>query len=158
MDSVPASRKSISEPSSSANERYSYDNSNIKADVAYDIFGGSNCSGTTGAHDYEVMIWMASYGELPPIGSKTAHVRYRGHQWDLFTGANLPNHINTVYTFVPTTGAIESFDGDLMPFLRYLGKKDGNFNTTLIQSIQAGTEAVTGSATFTTSSYSISGS
>lgn len=39
-------------------------------DVTYHSFLGEGCTGTSGQHNYEVMIWLAALGSLGPIGSR----------------------------------------------------------------------------------------
>lgn len=110
------------------------------------------------------MIWLAYYGGLGPIGypsSKKGSFSYQSSSFDVYSGPNAAGGINTVYSFYPTTGNIQNFSGDLQPFLKYLTTIDGGIGSANLQSIQAGTEAVTidsGSATFSVSEYSISGS
>lgn len=129
--------------------------------MAYDIFlGGSACS-PVGEHAYEVMIWLAFYGGLGPIGypsSKKGTFAYQTYSFDVYAGPNAAGGIGMVYTFYPTTGNIPTFSGNLAPFFKYLETLDSSFAAANLQSIQAGTEASKGSATFSVSEYSIGGS
>jgi len=139
----------------------SYSTDAIKADVAYDMFLGSGGCTPVGSHTYEVMIWLAFYGDLGPIGypsSKVGSFASQGSTFDIYSGSNIPNGVSTVYNFYPTSGNIEIFSGDLLPFLAQLETIDGGIGAAELQSVQAGTEAVTGSATFSVSEYSIGGS
>ncbi|KAF6237932.1 hypothetical protein HO173_004133 [Letharia columbiana] len=146
---------------------WSYSGEDVIGDVAYDAFLGEGCSGTTGQHSYEVMIWLAALGSLGPIGSSDdggsafgfapRNVKISNYDWVLYYGMN--DGTNTpVYSFIPPAGTqYNSFGGDLMPFFTYLKGINGALSSLFLQSIQAGTEAVnaTGPAVFTTLSYSI---
>ena len=136
-------------------------------DVAYDAFLGEACTGTNGQHSYEVMIWLAAFGSLGPIGSSDdggsafgftpKKVKIGNYDWVLYYGLNYGTK-TAVYSFIPPVGTqYNSFDGDLMRFFSYLEAINGALSSLYLQSIQAGTEAVnsTGQAVFTTSSYSI---
>lgn len=136
-------------------------------DVAYDAFLGKGCTGTDGQHSYEVMIWLAAFGSLGPIGSSDdggsafgfvpQNVKISNYDWVLYYGMNTGTN-TPVYSFIPPAGTqYNSFDGDLMPFFTHLRGINGALSSLFLQSVQAGTEAVnaTGKAVFTTSSYSI---
>ena len=168
--------------------RNSYDVSQtaIVADVAYDaFFGGSECVAPGPTYPIEVMIWLGAYGGLGiwrfpkycrescanastagPIGSADnggsatpiGSVVSGGITFDLFCGKNTGTG-STVYSFIVADGSLKnSYSGDLLPFFTYLEKFESGLSGMLLQSIQAGTEAVTGSATFSISSYTISSS
>ena len=84
--------------------------------------------------------------------------RKRWHQVQSFSGKNTGTG-STVYSFIVADGSLKnSYSGDLLPFFTYLEKFESGLSGMLLQSIQAGTEVVTGSATFSTSSYTISSS
>lgn len=75
--------------------------------------------------------------------------------FNLFSGKNTGTG-STVYSFIVADGSLHnSYKGDLLPFFTYLEKFESGLSGMLLQSVQAGTEAVTGSATFSTSAYSI---
>lgn len=162
--------------------RSSYDVSQtaIVADVAYDAFlGGSACVPPGPTYPIEVMIWLGAYGglgtwQLPmycrescadissaadPIGGSAASIGSVVSDditFNLFSGKNSETG-STVYSFIVADGSLKnSYKGDLLPFFTYLEKFESGLSGMLLQSIQAGTEAATGSATFSTSSYTIS--
>ena len=102
--------------------------------------------------------------ETGPIGSPgdggsatpTGSVVSDGIEFNLFSGKNADTG-TTVYSFVVADGSLkETYSGDLLPFFSYLEKFESGLSGMLLQSIQAGTEAVNGSATFSTSAYTIS--
>ena len=155
------------------------------ADVAYDaFFGGSECASPGPTYPIEVMVWLGAYGGLGtrniptilrkdctysssfagPIGSPddggsatpAGSIISDGIKFDLFSGKNGGTG-TTVYSFVVADGSLmNSYSGDLLPFFSYLEKFESGLSELLLQSIQAGTEAVNGSATFSTSAYTIS--
>ncbi|KAG2031819.1 glycoside hydrolase family 12 protein [Suillus americanus] len=130
-----------------------------EGDVAYDIFtsynpGGSNVN--------EIMIWLANInsgpisavynaeGQAVPIAT---NISLEGYTWDLYSGYN---GVNQVYSYLLTSGTtIESFSGDVYPFLSYLIDNNSIKSTQYLTCVQAGTEAMSGSAQFTTSAYSV---
>ena len=143
-----------------ANLCFSYSTTSIVADVAYDLFLGSSSECVaSGGHDFEVMIWLASYGGLLPIGNTGGPIgsfTYQGNSFDLYKGSNAAGSIGTVYSFMPKA-PITSFSGDMKVFLDHLAGMDSQLAGSNLQSIQGGTEAQSGSATFTVSQFSISG-
>ncbi|KAF9465916.1 glycoside hydrolase family 12 protein [Collybia nuda] len=132
---------------------------NIVASVAYDLFT-SNTAG--GANVNEIMIWLANYN-AGPISAvynsdgtpkpKASNVSLAGHTWNVYFGSN---GANNVWSFLPSNGAaITSFSGDLNAFLKYLTSSQGVSSSQYIKTAQGGTEATTGTATLTTSAYSL---
>ncbi|KAF6219698.1 hypothetical protein HO133_004167 [Letharia lupina] len=124
----------------------------IVADVAYDaFFGGSESVAPGPIYPIEVMIWLGAYGgptgspddggSATPIGTIVSDAI----TFNLFSGLNTGTSA-TVYSFFVANGST------------YLEKFESGLSGMLLQSVQAGTEAVTGSATFLTSSYTISSS
>lgn len=133
--------------------------------MAYDIFlGGSDCIGSGGSHPFEIMIWLGSFGGLLPIGNANPPVAtFQG--FELYVGNNPTTGYpggTEVYSFMAPPTNLGNWSGDLMAFLRFLasnpqylaGSQQASM-ALLLQSVQAGTEVVTGSATFTTLSYSV---
>ncbi|KAG1724519.1 glycoside hydrolase family 12 protein [Suillus paluster] len=130
----------------------------VEADVAYDLFtsdtaGGSNVN--------EIMIWLANFnwGPLSAQYNATGHpvpilegISILGDTWDLYSGPNGPTQ---VYSFVLASGTIENFKGDVYKFLSYLIDDEHISSSQYLTTAQAGTEAVSGTATFTTSVYSL---
>lgn len=123
------------------------------ADVAYDMFTSSSADGSD---EYEIMIWLAALGGAGPLsesGSTIATPDIGGVTWDLYSG---PNGDTTVYSFVASSEQT-SFSGDLIDFFNYLVDYEGLSSSQYLLSIQAGTEAFTGSdAVLDTTTYSVS--
>ncbi|KIJ55836.1 glycoside hydrolase family 12 protein [Sphaerobolus stellatus SS14] len=139
--------------------KWSMSSSSIVADVAYDLFTASTPNGT---NVNEIMIWLANYN-AGPISSQynsdgtpkpaAPNVTLAGHTWNLYSGSN---GANNVFSFLPASGTITSFNTDILPFFTYLIQHEGVSASQYLSTIQAGTEPTTGNATLTTSSYSIS--
>ncbi|KAJ5934253.1 hypothetical protein N7466_003800 [Penicillium verhagenii] len=130
---------------------WSYSTTNIVADVSYDMFLASTASGSD---EYEIMVWLAALGGAGPIsstGSAIATTTIGGVSFKLYSG---PNGDTTVYSFVATE-TTTSFSGDLLEFYTYLIDEEGLSSSLYLVDVQAGTEPFTGSATLTTSSYSV---
>ncbi|TFY77396.1 hypothetical protein EWM64_g6620 [Hericium alpestre] len=132
----------------------------IVADVAYDLFTASTPGG---ANANEIMIWLANFnagpissaygadGQPVPVAS---NVQLAGQTWNLYSGSN---GANNVFSFLPASGnAITSFSGDVNGFLKYLTTNEGLSTSQYLVTAQAGTEATSGTATLTTSKYSLS--
>ncbi|KDQ53841.1 glycoside hydrolase family 12 protein [Jaapia argillacea MUCL 33604] len=130
----------------------------VVADVAYDLFTSTTSGGSA---VNEIMIWLANYNAGPisatysssgapvPIASSLS---LAGHTWNLYFGSN---GANNVYSFLPTSGTITSFSGDIYTFLKYLITNEGVSTSQYLTTAQAGTEATSGTATLTTSAYSL---
>ncbi|KAI8970911.1 concanavalin A-like lectin/glucanase [Trametes punicea] len=130
----------------------------IVADVAYDLFT-SNTAG--GSNVNEIMIWLANFNAGPissqygsdgkpvPVASNLSLAR---HTWNLYSGSN---GANAVFSFLPASGTITSFSGDIKSFLNYLTQHEGVGSSQYLVTAQAGTEATSGTATLTTSAYSL---
>lgn len=131
----------------------SYSGSNMVADVAYDLFTSSTAGGSA---EYEVMIWLGSFGGAGPIsssGSPIATLNIAGVSWDLYKG---PNGQMTVFSFKAKSN-VQSFKADLTDFTKYLVSKQGVSSRQILQSIGAGTEPFLGNnAVLTTSKYTVS--
>ncbi|CAL1710869.1 unnamed protein product [Somion occarium] len=130
----------------------------VVADVAYDLFT-SNTAG--GSNVNEIMIWLANFNAGPISAvynsdgtpqAVASNVSIAGHTWNLYTGSN---GANNVFSFLPTSGTIMSFGGDLLPFFTYLTQHNGVSTSQYLVTAQAGTEPTSGSATLTTSAYSL---
>ncbi|KAG1743043.1 glycoside hydrolase family 12 protein [Suillus lakei] len=133
-------------------------NAAVVADVAYDLFtsytaGGSNVN--------EIMIWLANINSGPISAEYNAqgqavpivtNISLEGYTWNLYSGSN---GVNQVYSFLLTNGTIKSFKGDVYPFLSYLTDNEGMSSSQYLICAQAGTEAISGTTTFTTSAYSL---
>ncbi|KAL1872116.1 hypothetical protein Daus18300_004485 [Diaporthe australafricana] len=132
--------------------KWTYSNTDIVADVSYDLWLAPTSGGT---NSYEIMVWLAAYGGAGPIsstGSAIATPTIGSNSFKLFSG---PNGDTTVYSFVADS-TIEDFSGDMMDFLNYLVQNEGVADSNYITSLQAGTEPFTGSETvFKTTAYSL---
>ncbi|KXG50757.1 Glycoside hydrolase, family 12 [Penicillium griseofulvum] len=132
--------------------KWSYDNTNIRADVAYDIFTAADINHDPSSGDYELMIWLAKYGEVQPIGSQIGTATVGGITWELWNGAN---GSQKTYSFVASS-PITSWSGDVKEFFDYLTEKEKYpASTQNILTVQFGTEPFTGGeTTFTVSNWS----
>lgn len=129
----------------------SYSTTDIVADVAYDMFLSSTADGSD---EYEIMVWLAALGGAGPIsstGSAIATTTINGVTFKLYSG---PNGSMTVYSFVAES-TTTSFSGDMLDFFTYLIDNEGLSSSLYLIDVQAGTEPFTGSATLTTSTYSV---
>ncbi|KAI0029135.1 glycoside hydrolase family 12 protein [Vararia minispora EC-137] len=130
----------------------------VVADVAYDLFTSSSAGGS---NQYEIMIWLANFNAGPisssynsagqPVPVKSS-VSIAGHTWNLYSGSN---GANAVFSFLPTSGTVQNFRGDIKAFFTYLINNEGLSSSQYLTTAQAGTEATSGSATLTTSKYSL---
>ncbi|GAM90807.1 hypothetical protein ANO11243_088520 [Dothideomycetidae sp. 11243] len=131
---------------------WSYTGDDIIADVAYDMFTAPS---TSAANQYEVMIWLASFGGAAPIsdtGRPIATPEIAGKAWYLYKGHNGDT---TVFSFVAPTH-LTDFSANIMKFLRHLVEHQGVPDDQVLKPIGAGTETFTGSnAVFSTSKYNM---
>jgi xyloglucan-specific endo-beta-1,4-glucanase len=65
---------------------------------------------------------LARYGNVYPIGSSVGSVSVAGRTWDLWAGYN---GAMRVYSFVPPSGTIKSFNADVKEFFNYLERNQG---------------------------------
>ncbi|TLD34344.1 hypothetical protein PspLS_01538 [Pyricularia sp. CBS 133598] len=106
--------------------QWSYNTTNVRANVAYDIFTHTDVNHPNSSGDFELMIWLQRYGGIWPItesstGSPVERVTIAGYTWELFTGWN---GAMRVYSFLPPSGtSYNSFSADVKVFFDYLGKK-----------------------------------
>ncbi|KAG6008090.1 hypothetical protein E4U21_004971 [Claviceps maximensis] len=133
---------------------WSYSGSNLVADVAYDLWLAPALGA---ANKYEIMVWLAALGGAAPISTTgrtpIATVQIAGSAWHLFKG---PNGDTTVFSFV-AAGNINNFNGDLNLFFKYLTSSQGVPTSSVVTSLQAGTEPFTGqNAVFRSTVCSIS--
>ncbi|KAJ7040056.1 glycoside hydrolase family 12 protein [Mycena alexandri] len=133
---------------------YTSASSGLVADVSYDLWL-SNVAGTGGASStstFEIMVWLSTRGGAGPAGSQIGTATVNGVTWRLFKGTV---STWTVFSFVAPT-EITNFNSDLKPFLTFLTQNEGVPSSQFLVQAQAGTEPFIGSATLTTTSYSIS--
>lgn len=128
------------------------------ADVAYDMFTADSAGGSA---TNEIMIWLANYqagpisfefnaeGQAIPIASD---ISIAGFTWNLYNGSN---GANAVWSFLPATSGqtITDFSANIMEFFDYLIENEGLSSSQFLITFQAGTEATSGAATLTTTSY-----
>lgn len=135
--------------------QWSYSNTNLNADVSYDLFTAANINHVTYSGDYELMIWLGKYGSIQPIGSQVATVTIDGVSWALWSGSNGSQH---TFSFVAPS-PIQSWSGDILPFFKYLAQSQGfPASSQYLIDLQFGTEAFTsnGQTTLTVSHWSAS--
>lgn len=127
------------------------------ADVAYDAFLNPTCNTPGDPHTYEVMIWLAQLGGLPPISDSssppTSGIQLSNSSWKLYSGKNQQTG-TMVYSFV-ADAQVNDFRGDLMEFFGYLTKNKGVDAGLMVTSMQAGTEVSVGQGRFETKKFSI---
>ncbi|KAK1828644.1 endoglucanase [Podospora conica] len=131
---------------------WKYDRTDIRANVAYDVFTAKDAYRDNTAGDYELMIWLARYGGIYPIGQLFGQVNLAGRTWDLWTGYNGKMR---VYSFLPPSGDIRDFSCDVKDFYNYLEEKHAfPAKEQNVIVYQIGTEAFTGGpATFTATKF-----
>ncbi|KDQ50920.1 glycoside hydrolase family 12 protein [Jaapia argillacea MUCL 33604] len=116
---------------------YNTQSSGLRADVSYDIWFGTAATGTaaSSASSYEIMVWLSGLGGIEPGPTET---------WE-------------TYSFIPHTAgtSITSFSADLNLFFKYLTANEGISTALYVQAIQSGTEAFTGTAELTVSTFSV---
>ncbi|KAK2069576.1 hypothetical protein P8C59_004140 [Phyllachora maydis] len=115
----------------------------LNADVSYDLFTAADRNHATSSGDYELMIWLAKFGSISPIGgSPIVHkVNIAGHNWDLYSGGGSQH----TYSFVACDGPLTSFSGDVMDFFTWLQHNQGYpASSQYLTTYQFGTEAFTG--------------
>ena len=64
------------------------------------------------------------------------------------------NGANNVYSFLPASGTISSFSGDINTFLEYLTSKQNVSSSQYLKTAQAGTEPTSGTGALTYVLYS----
>ncbi|KAF5965823.1 murein transglycosylase [Fusarium bulbicola] len=121
---------------------WSYSGTNVRADVAYDLFTAADPNHSTSSGDYELMIWLARYGGVQPVGSKQTTVTIEGRSWDLWVGYN---GSMKVFSFVAPS-PVNSFNSDVKQFFNYMANSQGYpASKQYLLSFQFGTEPFTGS-------------
>ncbi|KAG8706191.1 hypothetical protein FRC09_002528 [Ceratobasidium sp. 395] len=98
------------------------------------------------------MIWLSARGGAGPAGSQIATVTVAGKSWKLFKGTV---STWTVWSFVAASEITNWSNQDLKTFFTYLSSNQGLSTSKYLTGVQAGTEPFIGSATLTTSSYSV---
>ncbi|SPJ71753.1 probable endoglucanase I precursor [Fusarium torulosum] len=131
---------------------WSYKGTDIRADVAYDLFTAADPNHATHSGEYELMIWLGKYGNVQPIGSLQGRADVEGHTWELWAGYN---GSMKVFSFVAPS-PINNFNADIKQFFNYLQKGQGfPADNQYLLTFQFGTEPFTGSnAKFSVSNFS----
>jgi Glycosyl hydrolase family 12 len=123
-----------------------------KLNVSYDIWLSPNPHlGNENASE-EIMIWLARYGDMLPLGSKQTEVILDGITWELWNGSH-PEYGWPVYSFVRSPNAIAQAL-NLTDFFDYL-VPSGLSRSFYLISIEAGVEVCTGAGKLDTLSYSV---
>nr|AAM77711.1 endoglucanase [Trichoderma citrinoviride] len=150
---IPQKRTVNSIGSMPTTASWSYSGSDIRANVAYDLFTAANPNHVTYSGDYELMIWLGKYGDIGPIGSSQGTVNVGGQTWTLYYGYN---GAMQVYSFVAQSNTT-SYSGDVKNFFNYLRDNKGyNAGGQYVLSYQFGTEPFTGSGTLNVASWTAS--
>jgi len=144
---------SISSIPTTWNWAWTSPSSDLVADVSYDMWLSTSSTGTgsSSTSSYEVMVWLSAKGGAGPAGSQIGTASVGGVTWKLFKGTV---STWTVFSFVAPSD-ITSFSQDLKAFLTYLASNQGVSTSQYVVQVQAGTEPFIGSATLSTSSYSV---
>ncbi|CAH0056639.1 unnamed protein product, partial [Clonostachys solani] len=121
---------------------WSYSGSDIRANVAYDIFTAADPNHEISSGDHELMIWLGRLGGVYPIGQSTGTVQAAGRSWDLYVGYN---GAMKVYSFIAPE-QINNFDGDVKEFFNVITEQQGfPADSQHLITLQFGTEPFTGS-------------
>jgi len=123
---------------------WQYSNTNIRANVAYDLFTAADPRHDPSSGDYELMIWLGKFGDIQPIGSSQGRVTVGSRSWDLWYGVNNGMRI---YSFVASS-PVSQFNEDIKPFFTYLQNSKGfPASSQYLITFQFGTEPFTGGPT-----------
>ncbi|KAL4918399.1 concanavalin A-like lectin/glucanase domain-containing protein [Aspergillus aurantiobrunneus] len=133
---------------------WSYDNTEIDANVAYDLFTAADPEHEKSSGDYELMIWLGRYGSATPIGEQVGAADVGGTSWELWNGMNGEME---VYSFVAADPVL-SFSADIKEFWDYLADNHSYpADSQYLLIVQHGTEPFNGGeATMTVSQFSAS--
>ena len=105
------------------------------------------------------MVWLGKQGDRSPLTAgpnPVASPRIGEEMFDLYKGTNAMDE-STVFSFVRAGKDLTDYSGDLNAFLQYLVSSQGVPGEQYMLSMQAGTEAFTGSnAVFETMGYEVS--
>ncbi|KAH6688453.1 concanavalin A-like lectin/glucanase domain-containing protein [Plectosphaerella plurivora] len=121
----------------------------VVANVAYDIQGSSVCGSLM---DWNVQVWLGTYGGLTPPGDLVASPTITGVAYDAY---NSFSDGKRKLVFVASTTQ-QSFNGDLGQFLQWAVDNTNAEDSWCVYSVQAGTEAYKGTqATFRSQSLKL---
>lgn len=145
---LPARLSSIS--SAPTGISYSYV-SGAAYDAAYDIWLDPTPR-TDGVNRTEIMIWFNRVGSVQPVGSPVGSATVAGRQWQVWSGNN---GSNDVLSFVAPS-AIDSWNFDVMDFVRQAVSRGLAQDNWYLTSIQAGFEPWQNGAGLAVNSFSSS--
>ncbi|AYC36463.1 GH12 family glycosyl hydrolase domain-containing protein [Streptomyces griseorubiginosus] len=145
---LPAQLSSISSAPSGIS--YSYV-SGAAYDAAYDIWLDPTPR-KDGVNRTEIMIWFNRVGSVQPVGSVVGSATVGGRQWQVWSGNNGGND---VLSFVAPS-AIDSWNFDVMDFVRQAVSRGLAQNNWYLTSIQAGFEPWQNGAGLAVNSFSSS--
>ncbi|OPG06947.1 glycosyl hydrolase family 5 [Streptomyces sp. GKU 895] len=145
---LPARLSSISSAPSGIS--YSYV-SGAAYDAAYDIWLDPTPR-TDGVNRTEIMIWFNRVGSVQPVGSVVGSATVGGRQWQVWSGNNGGND---VLSFVAPS-AIDSWNFDVMDFVRQAVSRGLAQDNWYLTSIQAGFEPWQNGAGLAVNSFSSS--
>lgn len=118
----------------------------VVANVAYDVHGSSTCGSR---NDWNVQVWLGTYGGLTPGGTLVASPTIGGVAYDAYQGFSGGKR---TLVFV-ATATQQTVAGDLKQFLQWAVDNDSAADDWCVYSVQLGTEAYKGTqATFRVSS------
>ncbi|MEW2049035.1 cellulose binding domain-containing protein [Streptomyces sp. NPDC005476] len=120
-------------------------------DAAYDIWLDPNPR-TDGVNRTEIMIWFNRVGSVQPVGSPSGSATVAGRQWQVWSGNN---GSNDVLSFVAPS-AIDSWNFDVMDFVRQAVSRGLAQDNWYLTSIQAGFEPWQNGAGLAVTSFSSS--
>jgi len=143
---LPARLNSIASAPSGIS--YSYV-SGAAYDAAYDIWLDPTPR-TDGVNRTEIMIWFNRVGSVQPVGSPVGSATVAGRQWQVWSGNN---GSNDVLSFVAPS-AIDSWNFDVMDFVRQAVSRGLAQNDWYLTSIQAGFEPWQNGAGLAVNSFS----
>ncbi|MBE8475579.1 GH12 family glycosyl hydrolase domain-containing protein [Streptomyces justiciae] len=120
-------------------------------DAAYDIWLDPTPR-TDGVNRTEIMIWFNRVGSVQPVGSPVGSATVAGRQWQVWSGNNGGND---VLSFVAPS-AIDSWNFDVMDFVRQAVSRGLAQDNWYLTSIQAGFEPWQNGAGLAVNSFSSS--
>ncbi|MDX3520514.1 GH12 family glycosyl hydrolase domain-containing protein [Streptomyces scabiei] len=143
---LPARISSIASAPTSIS--YSYV-SGAAYDAAYDIWLDP-APRTDGVNRTEIMIWFNRVGSVQPVGSPVGSATVAGRQWQVWSGNN---GTNDVLSFVAPS-AIDSWNFDVMDFVRHTVSRGLAQDSWYLTSVQAGFEPWQNGAGLAVNSFS----
>ncbi|MGW7409483.1 GH12 family glycosyl hydrolase domain-containing protein [Streptomyces sp. NPDC054833] len=143
---LPARLSSVASAPTSIS--YSYV-SGAAYDAAYDIWLDPTPR-TDGVNRTEIMIWFNHVGSVQPVGSQTGSATVAGRSWQVWSGNN---GSNDVLSFVAPS-AIDSWNFDVMDFVRQAVSRGLAQDNWYLTSVQAGFEPWQNGAGLAVTSFS----